>query len=251
MKMTQELSEQIENYIKGSLSGKSLKDFEKTIESSPELQEEIKIQSELNNVLTNKKSLNFRKKLIEINNELNLEKTHKETNNTSNTFTLWKIAASILILIGISSLIWLTNSSTSEDLFSEYYVPYPIGDIKRGDESSSDDNFKKIVFNYKKKEYKKVIPVLENIIEQNHNNPQLKLCLGNSYLNTGQLEKAETIFLSFSKQDQYYNDATWFLSLTYLKMKKEKQVILLLNKLNSFDNRHRNNSLNLLKDLKK
>ncbi|WP_282086178.1 tetratricopeptide repeat protein [Aquimarina algiphila] len=244
MKMTQELSEQIEAYIEGSLSGKALTDFKQTIKANPELEEEVKIQTELFNNLRNKKSLDFRKKLIEINKEINDEKASEK----SNTFTFWKIAASILILIGISSILWFTNT-TSENLFAQYYTPYPIGDIKRGDQTSIDDNFKKVVLNYKKKEYQKVIPFLESTIEKNPNDEQLKLCLGNSYLNTNQFKKAEALFLSFSAESKYYSDAIWFLSLTYLKMEKEEQTISLLEKLSSSNNIHTENAGNLLKDL--
>ncbi|MBL0682112.1 hypothetical protein JJQ60_01145 [Aquimarina mytili] len=244
MEMTQELSEKIEAYIQGMLSGTELADFENMILENPELNKRVNIQKELWATLKNQKSLDFRKKLITINQEL---KNEADTNKKSTFSTYWKIAASFLVLIGMSTFLWL-NHNPEEELFAAYYAPYPIGDIKRGADTATDD-FKEIVLDYKRKEYIKVIPALERYVQQKPDNEQLKLCLGNSYLNTNQLAKAETLFQNFSSESKYYSDAKWFLSLTYLKMKEEDQTTLLLKELISFDNIYKQNAAKLLQEI--
>lgn len=248
MEMTQELSEKIEAYIDGTLGGKTLVEFEDMMANNPELKDKVALQRELKNRLKNQKTIDFRKKLIQINEEIKNDTSTQKTEVRPTISLYWKAAASILVLIGISALFWF-NNSTQEDLFAMYYTPYPIGDIKRSSETSSDTDFKKIVLQYKRKEYAKVIPDLEHLVEQNPNNEPLKLCLGNSYLNVDSLTKAEALFQDFSSESRYYNDARWFLSLTYLKMKKEKPAINMLKQLTVYENIHKQNAQQLLQKL--
>ncbi len=251
--MTQELSEKIEAYIEGALSGADLTDFENTLKSDQELAQEVTLQKELLTYLQhNEKSIAFRKKLQVISEEIKKENSHKTSTVTKKSFTYFKIAASFLVLIGLSTFLWFnTGNTTPEDLYAQYYVTYPIGDIKRGAEISEDIAIKDIIVQYKNGEYQKVIKPLESIVASNPNNERLRLCLGNCYLNTNQLDKAETIFTSITSDSVYHSDAKWFLSLTYLKKEETNKMIPLLEELSLLDNIHKQNSEKLLKDIKK
>lgn len=246
MERTQELFERIEAYIDGTLLDKELVDFENEIKANPELKEQIKIHKELKINLKDQKSIDFRKKLINVSQELKKKKESKK----SNSFSFWKIAASIVVLVGLSTFVWLNNGINHEqDLFATYYVSYPIGDIKRGSETNTNQDFKTIVLQYKAKEYQKVVAPLENLINQNPNDEVLKLCLGNSYINTNQFAKAESLFANFSKNSKHYTDALWFLSLTYLKMEKTDKTIPLLKELITYNSIYKKTATSLLKDL--
>ncbi len=244
MKMTQELSEKIEGYIEGSLSETELADFDKMLLENPELQEKIEIQKDIQAALKNQKSIDFRKKLVQINQDLDNKTQNKKVSIPS----YWKIAASFLVLIGLTTFLWFNNNS-SKDLFAAYYTPYPIGDIKRGATNLDDPNFKSVVLEYKNKEYKKVIPALEDLVSAQPNNETLKLSLGNAYLNTNQLDKSVKIFEEFLATSKFYNDAQWFLALTYLKMDQEPTIIPILEGLISQNTKYKNTATDLLKDI--
>ncbi len=249
MKRTQEIFEQIEAYLDGELAGDALYVFEEALKKDVTLQKEIQKHREIKLALEDKDALQFRKKLLKINEEIKNEQNSTPKKRTF-SFSYWKAAATILVLIGMTTFLWF-NNNPEEDLFAAYYAPYPIGDIKRGVDTSGDDDFKTMVLDYKSKEYIKVIPALERFIQQKPNDEQLRLCLGNSYLNTDQLAKSEAIFQDFSSESKYYSDAKWFLSLTYLKMKEKDQTILLLKELISYDNIYKQNATKLLQDIKK
>ncbi len=245
--MTQELFEKIEAYIEGSLSETELGSFKTLIEANPELKNEITIHKELQNELANTKAIDFRKKLITAKEELAQENT-KQKKKTLASSSYWKIAASIIFIIGVSTFFWFQNT-TEQDLYAMYYTPYPIGDIKRGADDTENKVFKDILFNYKNQKYQETITDLEKLVLQKPNEEKLKLCLGNSYLNTDQLIKAKTLFKAFSTESTNYFDAQWFLALTYLKMNQKDSMIPILKELISQNTRYKKNAIALLKDL--
>ncbi|MDH7447666.1 hypothetical protein [Aquimarina sp. 2201CG14-23] len=247
MEITQELFEKIEAYIEGSLSEAELRSFKTLIETNPELKKEIMIHKELQNELSNTKAIEFRKKLVVVSKELTDQNNIQR--KKSSILSYWRIAASLIIIIGLSTFLWLQNNP-EQDLYAMYYTPYPIGDIKRGSDTTNDTVFKDILLNYKNQEYQKTIAGLESLIVERPNEEKLKLCLGNSYLNTDQLIKAETLFKVVSKESETYFDAQWFLSLTYLKMNQEERMVPILKKLVSQNTRYKKNASALLKKIK-
>ncbi len=244
--MTQELFETIEAYIEGSLSETQLESFEALIEANPELKNEITIHKELQNELASTKAIDFRRKLITAKEELAQENNTQK--KRSLVLSYWKIAASIIFIIGISTFFWFQNN-TEQDLYAMYYTPYPIGDIKRGVDTTENKVLKDILLNYKSQKYSETIIDLENLIAQKPNDEKLKLCLGNSYLNTDQLIKAETLFKAFSRESTNHFDAQWFLSLTYLRMDQKDRMIPILKELISKNTRYKKSAIALLNDL--
>ncbi len=244
--MTQKLFETIEAYIEGSLSETELESFVALIEANPELKNEITIHKELRNEFANTKAIDFRRKLIIAKEELAQENNQQKTRSL--VLSYWKIAAFIIFIIGIPTFFWFQNN-TEQDLYAIYYTPYPIEDIKRGVDTTRIKILNDILLNYKSQKYREIIIDLENLVVQKSNEEKLKLCLGNSYLNTDQLIKAETLFKTFSRESTNYFDAQWFLSLTYLRMNQKDSMIPILKELISKNTRHTKNAIALLKDL--
>lgn len=234
MERTQELFEKIDAYLKGKLESDDLKSFKKTLAYNKELQEEIEKYKLVQTALKNRDSIDFRKKLQQIDGELKREES-TEKNNTSVSWLNWKIAAVFITLIGVSSL-WYLQNSVEEDLFSSYYTPYPMSDLTRGQDITPDaTSLKKMTLNYRNKEYQKVIAFFENKLDT-ITNDRLKLYLGNSYLNTGQEDKAIIAFQSIHVKSAFYQDAQWFLALTYIKVDEQVKAIPILKKLSAFTN---------------
>jgi len=246
MEMTQELFEKIEAYLEGSLSETELASFKTLIDTNPDLKNEIAIHQGLQDELSNTKAIDFRKKLIIAQQELAAQNNKEK--KKSFLLSYWKIAASIIFIIGIFSFFWFQNS-TEQDLYAIYYTPYPIGEIKRGADATDNKVLKNILLNYKNQKYQQTIIDLENLVAKEPTNEKFKLCLGNSYLNTDQLTKAKTLFKTFSTENKNYFDAQWFLSLTYLKMDQKDSVIPILKTMTSQNMRYKKSAIDLLKEL--
>ncbi|WP_299554674.1 hypothetical protein [Seonamhaeicola sp.] len=250
MERTQELFEKIDAYLNGKLEGYHLKSFQEALKVDEALRSEVEKYRLVQTALKDKEGIAFRKKLQNIDSELKNESANKKL-----TFNIprinWKSAAVFVILISLISLVYFQNlSSGKNDLFASYYVPYPMEDLTRGEEISSHASFNKLALNYKNEDYEKVIKILENKAETAASD-QLKLYLGNSYLNVNKEDKAIKVFQSIDEESAFYDDARWFLALTYVKMNKVNKAIPVLKELNAYNNLYTGKASELIKALKR
>ncbi|GAA4276092.1 hypothetical protein GCM10022259_08160 [Aquimarina mytili] len=243
MESTQKIFEQIEDYLAGKLEGNELESFKKLLEIDPELREEVRLHKELGRALKDKKALDFRKKLIKLEDKIDKKKESPIQKPFISHY--WKIAASIAIIIGLFTFFWQIDQK--EDLYATYYIPYPVENAKRGEVTH--EEFKTIAQKYKEEEYSDIIPDLEQLITHRPYDEQLKLFLGNCYLNTGKTNKAIEQFLNINPQNRYYEDGLWYTILAHLKLEQNKEAILLLKKLIAYDGVHQENAIMLLEDL--
>ncbi|WP_378182517.1 tol-pal system YbgF family protein [Aquimarina sp. SS2-1] len=252
MEKTQELFEKIDDYLNNRLTGVEKTDFEVLIASNEKLQEEVEKYELIREALADQEAINFRKKLIDI--DRKLESQTKQSNLslpssavTSNNNRYWKIAAMLVILLGISSLFFLFPSD-QPDLFAQNYIAYPIQDVTRGENQV--EEFKTITSLYNNGAYKKAIPLLEEQIENAPVDERMKLYLGNCYLNTDQEKKALFLFTSFKENSPYFYDGQWFTALTYIKSKDFAKAKPILEQLSNSANLYKSKAENILKNIK-
>ncbi len=249
MERSQEIFEQIEAYIDGDLTGAELEMFQKALTSDPELQREVEKHAEIKSALQDKEVIDFRKKLVKINEALQEEQ--KSTPKIKPFYTVyWKLAASIVILIGVSTFLYL-NTSQQNDMFAMYYTPFPMEDITRGDENTVGDDLKSISRAYKNGNYKEAIPHLEKMMKEAPDNDKLKLYLGNSYINTDNIDGAIQQFENIKKESKYYDDRLWFVALCYLKLEQTQQASQILKTLTSRNSIYNQKARKLLNQLHK
>ncbi len=243
MERNQELFEKIEGYLNKTLPQEELAAFEKELLASAALQEEVEKHRVLHETLSDTETLAFREKLIRISEEIKAE----EQATSSGSSHYWKIAASIAIVLGVATLLWFFffGNNPYEDLYASYYTPFPVEDTTRGE---TDTDYKEVLSNYAKGEYKIAITALEKAVTEEESN-QFNLYLGNSYMNTNQEKKAIPIFEEIAKSNKYYENAQWYLALTYLKLGDTKQVIAILKELIQYNGIYKKNAIKLLEDL--
>lgn len=244
MERTPELFEKIDAYLNGILDKDELISFEQSMLLSPKLKDEVEKYELIKNTLSDTDTIRFRKKIEDIANEIENGKSIK---SQSPLLKYWRVAAIFIALIGVSSILWFQHP-VQKDLYSTYYVPYPMNEITRG--KSTDVLLKEVAFDYKNKAYTKVIPALKSLVEKDHDNDELSLYLGNSYLNTGQEKNAIALFRDVNNESLFYKDAQWFLALSHLKLKQNDQAILVLEKLSSYESLYKKKALKLLEKLK-
>lgn len=217
MERTQELFEKIESYLARDLSDSEVAAFENDMEFDPALKLEVEKQRELHRVLSDPDTINFRKKLQRIAAEVKEEEA-LESKSTSSSY--WKIAASVIILFGVGTLLWNTinREESLSELYALYYTPYPVEGATRG---TAANKSAAIVKNYAQGDYDKVISELSGTIMLSESE-RLRLYLGTSYLNTAQEDKAIEQFQKISDTSRYYEYANWYRALSYLKKEDPK-----------------------------
>jgi len=246
MKRTPELFEKIEGYLFGTLSKEELLTFEKEMAIDSELIHEVEKQRELHRVLSDTDTLNFKEKLQKISAEVKQEQS--VNNSTTTQFSYWKIAATIIVLLGIGTLLW-NNFNTADgflDLYASYYEPYPAEDITRGDALSELDMIMK---NYGQGNYDNVISELTKDASLSISD-QLRLYLGNSYLSIGKEQEALLQFEAIGNISKYYEEANWFRALTYLKKGEVKKSTEILEKLVLYNGIYKEKAIELIEKYK-
>ncbi|SHJ47079.1 tetratricopeptide repeat protein [Aquimarina spongiae] len=252
MERNQELFEKIEGYLNKTLSQEELTAFEKEVMASTALQEEVEKHRVLHETLSDTDTLAFREKLIRISQEIKAE----EQATSSGSSHYWKIAASIAVIIGVSALLWFSGfgKDQNEDLYATYYEPFPVEDTTRGEDTQG---FVDVLTEYSKGEYQQILPKLEEIVNAKQTDSlgnrsstnQFNLYLGNSYMNTNQEKKAILVFESIAKSSKYYENAQWYLGLTYLKLGKPTKTKSILEGLIQYNGVYKDKSVKLLEEL--
>ncbi|WP_298548627.1 hypothetical protein [uncultured Aquimarina sp.] len=242
MERTQELFEKIEGYLTQTLSKEEVLAFEKEMAEDSELKRELEKQRELHKVLSDKDTLDFKEKLQKISAEIK-----KEQSRSNTYFSYWKIAASIIIILGVGTLLWnnLNKTNNFSDLYASYYKPYPVEDVTRGDTTNE---WEEIVKNYSEGNYDSVISKLEKT-NSFITSERIRLYLGNSYLNTGKEREALLQFEMISDASRYRETANWYRALTHLKLGETNKSLEILKEIINYNGIYKEKAMQLKAEL--
>ncbi|MEO9020898.1 MAG: hypothetical protein ABI237_14710 [Ginsengibacter sp.] len=161
-----------------------------------------------------------------------------------NVFSMkqWMVAASVIVLVGLGTLLFFNQPNKSEKLFSEYYKTDP-GLITA---MSTSDNylFEHAMIDYKTKKYDSAIKTWKELLISNPTNDTLNYFIGSAFLAK---DKSDSAIPYFQKvltipQSYFFNDANWYLGLSFVKQQKSKEAIPYFEKSN-----HQNKETLLLK----
>lgn len=143
-------------------------------------------------------------------------------------YIIYSIAASIVLLIGIGSIIKYGSASRSysyEILFNEYYQPYKSDYNTRSDENVVSNLY--LAFQlYERKEYDKAIEFFSKVTEEDHTILIAYFYKGVSCIEIADYKRALDSFNKVLKSDSnpYYPQAHWYSSLTWIKLNNAEQA---------------------------
>ena len=252
MERTPELFDMIEAYLNDTLSVEQKEAFEQQMQADKALAKEVAQHREMQSALSDKKTLDFREKIQKIRTEMlaSEEDADKEvvtlTPEKAPNFPYWKLAVAAVFVIGLGVLVWDNGTTDSnKDLYAMYYKPFPVDDTTRGE---GKEELSAIYKSYKGGAYEKVIPALEKHLITSEKQ-KLRLYLGNSYLGTDQAKKAAQQFRKVTEKSMFYEDAQWYLALTYLKLQVEDSTKYFLKNVLDYKGIHEQKAKKLLEKL--
>ena len=163
----------------------------------------------------------------------------------------WLIAASFIVILGVSSFWFLNKEANSEKLFAEYYAPYQnvVQPISRTDKTK---NTKTLAFeNYELKNYTKALKGFDVLLLKEKENDVITFYKAIIYLELNEPQNAINLLKNNFKNSANWNDKkNWYLALAYLKIDNQieaKRVLIELSKMKI--NFKRKATLSLLKSL--
>ena len=199
----------VDEYIMGRLEASERLALEANIRENPALANEVELEKEVLKAATLVGQEQLRERLS----GLFLKAKKKEQ-----PIALYLgVAASIGALI-LFAYLMLGSSPNTDEIFANYYQPYPTTFTSRGE--SSDIELLTVSQLYEEGKYNAAIPLFETLLANREDDGQLQLALGICYLETERLEQAQELFQNIRAEGLllYKDLAVWYLSLSLMKM---------------------------------
>lgn len=167
----------------------------------------------------------------------------------------WRIAASLLVLVGLGSYFLLFNQSISnEKLYETYFYPYEnvVAPIVR--DNLDLDKKAQIFSQYEQGDFEKAIKGFNQLTSKDSIDiTTVNFYKANAYLQLKEFTEAETLFNKIIKEDntEWKEESIWYLALISIKQNNKETAIQYLQKLQkenkkSFKDKEVEDLLNLL-----
>ena len=132
-------------------------------------------------------------------------------------FRKYAIAATVAILIGVTSFFYITAEDQNEKIFDDFFIPDPGLATTMSTESNYD--FYEAMVNYKRANYDLAITQWNMLHEKKPENDTLNYFLGVAHLANNQIEPAIEFLSKVSEQkdSDFIEDTYYYLGLAHLK----------------------------------
>lgn len=200
--------EYIENYFLGRLSASEMKHFEDLLKSDVAFKKEFDFQESLQKVIDLEEDEAFKNTLQNYENKKQTKKHYK----------IWSIAASVLVLFGLSYFVLFQENVSNEELFAQNFEPYRnvIQPIERGDVLK--DLKTQAFAAYEKGNYKNAISLFSEL-QKTQTNLYYIFYKANSYLALENTSEAIALLQKYiTLNGKFTEKAQWYLALAYLKV---------------------------------
>ena len=231
----------LEKYIQNRLSQEERAEFDSLLANDEAFKKEVDLHTNLKKVALHEDDAEFRNLIA------NFEIVkHQQKRN----YTKWLAAAGIALVLGLSYVLMLNDTTSNEELFSNYFEPYRnvIQPIERG---SSQQDQKTLAFTaYEKGDYKKAIDLFSKLYDTTNES----YCLfykANALLKLEKAKEAVPLLLKHLKtKDTLTEKSRWYLALAYLKLNNKIEAKKTLKKVLSESTYKTKEANELLKKIK-
>ena len=244
----------IDAYIKGELLGEELKQFEERMADDPEFRQEVSFYQKAQFALDDQdKILSFQTLIGELGeNASNQNELHSTDSSGGKTISFWKpwmsVAAAVLVLIVLIPLLMNLFEPQHKDslaLYAEYYQPLPetFWDNQKNPNVSinSQDQTNQLRWAaalgaYQKGEYDAAISGFDSLMKEGYQGQASELMISLSYLADDSISqeewtRSENALRYFRDKQDYFEPATWYLALAYVKRGETEEAAKLLKEL--------------------
>jgi len=213
----------IEKYIQNRLSSKEKIEFDELLKSDIDFEKEVIFQTNIKKAVKKEDDIRFRSLISEI--EVKTNKSIRKPN-----YAKWLVAASIVVLLGLTYFFTQNNDASTDELFTSYFEPYRnvIQPIERGD---NQQDTKTLAFMaYEKGDYENAIKLFSKLYAENKESYYL-FYKANALLKLEKADEAIPLLLEHLKtKDTLTEKTNWYLALAYLKLNDKNNAKKALKK---------------------
>ena len=233
--------ELIAYYFAEKLSPEAQKEFDHLMVTDPEFAKEVAFQNNLKTVIVKEERDIVKQQLQDF---------EAEENSTFN-YRKWLVAATVVVLLGLSGFLYLNRSIDTERLYAENFEPYRnvVQPIVRG--QTQTDLKTKAFTAYETKNYTKALEHFNELLKENPDET-IAFYKANVLLKLNKTEDAIVIFKNNLKTpDSLDAKNNWYLALAHIKNKNvENAKDQLSHLIKSESTFKKNEAKKLLKKLK-
>lgn len=213
-----------DNYFSNSLTKAQEKVMNELLENDLEFKERFEFERDLQRATELREIRDVKAMLVNFEDDI---KQSEKVVPTISRFRNWSIAASILLLIGLSWFSYYSFLHTDYNgLYEANYVEYPstIHSISRGENDNL--SLEQLAFEaYDNNDNLQAISLFSELKETN-NLDFTDFYLAQTYLKLGEYEKARVLFENvITNKKELEPEARWFLALIYVKIGEKVNAI--------------------------
>lgn len=221
MKTENKYFDKVYSYLQGELNESENQEFLSELENNKELRNEFETQSSLNQLLNDKDTLIFNKKLSDV--KIEAEKSEK-----NRTIRFIYSAAAVLVILVTTLVItkYYKTGINNDNLFAQYYEFNPSNEIVRG-EIDTKTELSKGLIEYDLHNYENAITILNNVLTKDSLNVKAKFYLSLAYIETEKYNEAIVKLedISTYKDHILIDQIKWYLALCYIKTDEKDKAI--------------------------
>ena len=209
----------IEDYLNDSLSEESRNSFEEEMNNNAVLRREVELHRELAHSLKGEKFEKLRTTLKEVNADWSLDSSRKSSGRIFKLSPrIQSIAAAISLLI-VASLWFVMPSKQSNPtaLFTQNFEPYEVVLSQRSMDAPNYNGLEAAISAYAEKDYYKSQALFSGLYKLNPQQPIFNLYACVSQLAIDNAQSTIACFQDLQGINRLKEQATWYLSLAYLK----------------------------------
>lgn len=171
------------------------------------------------------------------------QKTYKKRSPGSG----WKVAASVVLLAAVGYIIFQMTGRDKNGIYDQYYTPYPniVNPLDRSENTGTDDGFRL----YEKGQYQDAIAQLSQKLESDADHAAVHFYLAQSYLALEGTPEAITHLQQVPKGSDFYEPASWYLALAWLKAGEQEKAREQLEKIAASGSSYASRASDILQEL--
>ncbi len=223
--------EEIEGYIYNELSEDELTSFEDKLSSSLDLRAEIDLVKNIDLALSEDDVMELRNNLRKIARKTDHAERSFITKFKSRKLVLTSVAASLILLLGISGL--MSRQSSHDELYRNFYSKYQTTGISRSATSTPDKTLSIALQKFDNQDYESALNLFKDVVARDQGNMVGHFYTGVSLQETGKYQKAireyETVI--FHKDNLFVEQANWYIGLCYLQTNENKKAYIQFTKI--------------------
>jgi len=213
----------IQDYLQGKLNFEERQSFEELLQNDKTLKKDFEDYKSVQKAFKLNEAERLKSKL----------QTHEKDNSSGSSFNsrsfFYAIAASVLVLIGVSFYF----NFFQQDLYGQYFETYPnvYQPVVRG---SAEESTKAFMY-YENQDYKSAQKAFESLLKE-EDNPNIRFYYALTYLNEGDAKRAnEELEALKNIEFEFQAEVIWYQSLSLIKLDRLEEAEELLQTINTKD----------------